>query len=59
MAMFESDDRKDVNLNLIKGQETKQNCPSSTQAKVVTTLGTQNRQPVSSRTVTVHAKPFV
>lgn len=54
MAMFESDDRKDVNLNLVKGQVTKQNCPSSTQAKVVTTMGT-----LFSRTVTVHTKPFV
>lgn len=59
MAMFESDDRKNVNLNLVKGQVTKQNCPSSTQVKVIPTLGTQNRHPVSSRTVTVHAKPFV
>lgn len=57
--MFESDDREDVNLNLIKGQETKQNCPNSTQAKVVRTTGTQNRQPVSSRRVTVHTKSFV
>lgn len=59
MSMFESDDREDVNLNLIKGQETRQNCPNSTQAKVVTTTGTQNRQPVSSRRVTVHTKSFV
>lgn len=56
MAMFESDDREDVNLNLIKGQEMKQNCPNSTRAKVVTTTGTQNRQPVFSRRVTVHTK---
>lgn len=59
MAMFESDDREDVNLNRTKEQETKQYCPNSTQAKVVTTTVTQNKQPVSSRRVTVHTKSFV